>query len=134
LSDHSIKPTGDGRFTLRYDPGIPRGFRPPITHRQRLWTAWERIQCPILILRGVASDLLLPRTAEEMVRRNPRATLVEVPDCGHAPPLLEESQARIVEDWLQSQQHDGRGGARGAPKATRPGNGRPGLAAAAGNP
>lgn len=132
LSDHSIKPAGDGRFTLRYDPGIPRGFTPPITHRQRLWAAWERIQCPILILRGITSDLLLPRTAEEMVRRNPHATLVEVPDCGHAPPLLDESQTRIVEDWLASQENESRGGKRSS-KPTSLANGRPGLPAATGN-
>jgi pimeloyl-ACP methyl ester carboxylesterase len=133
LSDHSIKPLGDGRFTLRYDRGIPRGFTPPITHRHRLWTAWDRIQCPILLLRGAASDLLLPKTAEEMVRRNPRATLVEVPDCGHAPPLLADAQIRIVEDWLQSQQIESRGGGKRSSKPTSLGNGRPELRAAAGN-
>jgi pimeloyl-ACP methyl ester carboxylesterase len=132
LSDHSIKPLEGGRFTLRYDRGIPRGFTAPVTHRRRMWEAWERIACPILILRGAASDLLLPKTAEEMVRRNPRATVVEVPDCGHAPPLLADAQIRIVVDWLQRQEHEGRGGARRASKPTRPSNPGPGLAAAAG--
>lgn len=101
LSDHSIKPLDNGRFALRYDRAIPRGFKPPMIHRRRLWTAWERIRCPILLLRGEDSDLLLPRTAEEMVQRNPRAKLVEVPDCGHAPALLKESQTRIIEEWLR---------------------------------
>ena len=104
LSDHSIKPLDNGRFVLRYDRAIPWGFKPPMIHRRRLWTAWERIRCPILLLRGEASDLLLPRTAKEMVQRNPRAKLVEVPGCGHAPALLEESQTRIVEEWLRGQE------------------------------
>ena len=134
LSDHSIKPLDGGGFTLRYDRNLPRGFTAPVTHRHRMWKAWERIECPILILRGTESDLLLPKTAEEMVRRNPRATVVEVPDCGHAPPLLADSQIRIVEGWLQSQEHDGRGRARRASKPTRPSNPGPGLAAAAGDP
>jgi pimeloyl-ACP methyl ester carboxylesterase len=133
LSDYSIKPLDGGGFTLRYDRGIPRGFTAPVTHRQRMWKAWERIECPILILRGAESDLLLPKTAEEMVRRNPRAKLVEVPDCGHAPPLLAESQTRIVEDWLQSQENEGRGGGKRSSKPTSPGNGRPRLPAAARN-
>ena len=104
LSDHSIKPLDNGRFALRYDRAIPWGFKPPMIHRRRMWTAWESIRCPILLLRGEDSDLLLPRTAKEMVQRNPRAKLVEVPGCGHAPALLEESQTRIIEEWLRCQE------------------------------
>ncbi len=104
LSDYSIEPFEDGRrYRLRYDRAITRGFKPPVLHRRRLWVAWERIACPILLLRGVASDLLLPATAKRMIARNTHATLVEVPDCGHAPPLLDERQTRIVEEWLERQ-------------------------------
>jgi pimeloyl-ACP methyl ester carboxylesterase len=103
LSDHSIKPLDNGRFALRYDRNIPWGFKPPVIHRRRLWSAWDRIQCPTLVLRGADSDLLLPRTAKEMLERNPHARLVEIPACGHAPPLLEESQTQVVEEWLRAQ-------------------------------
>lgn len=105
LSDHSIKPLAGGRFAMRYDRAIPKGFRPPMLHRRRLWAAWDRIECPILILRGVTSDLLLPDTAAEMVHRNPRASLVDVPGCGHAPPLLDEAQTRLIEEWLTLEEH-----------------------------
>jgi pimeloyl-ACP methyl ester carboxylesterase len=35
-----------------------------------------------------------------MTRRGPLATLVEIPGCGHAPPLLAQQQIDIVADWL----------------------------------
>jgi hypothetical protein len=35
-----------------------------------------------------------------MTGRGPKATLVEVPGVGHAPMFLEESQVRIVQNFL----------------------------------
>jgi len=46
------------------------------------------------------ADLLLPEVAEEMRRRGPRATLVTVSGCGHAPALNVPEQFAIVERFL----------------------------------
>ena len=100
LSDHSIRPNGQGGYRLHYDRRLTLGFQYPSIHSRKLWTAWERIKCPILILRGADSDLLLPQTASEMIKRNSRATIVEIPGCGHAPPLLEVAQIDVIVDWL----------------------------------
>ena len=100
LSDHSIRPNGQGGYRLHYDRRLTLGFQYPAIHSRKLWTAWERIKCPILILRGADSDLLLPQTASEMIKRNSRATIVEIPGCGHAPPLLEGAQIDVIIDWL----------------------------------
>jgi pimeloyl-ACP methyl ester carboxylesterase len=100
LSEHSVRPDGKGGYCLRYDRRLTNGFRGPGERRHRLWSAWERIRCPILILRGIESDLLLPKTAAEMLRRNPRARLVEIDGCGHAPGLMDEAQIKVVVDWL----------------------------------
>ncbi|MBL8881311.1 MAG: hypothetical protein JNG88_19590, partial [Phycisphaerales bacterium] len=51
-------------------------------------------------LRGAQSDILLHDTAAEMTTRGPQAQLVEVPAVGHAPMFLEESQVRIVQNFL----------------------------------
>src|SRR5258706_13491458 len=83
-----------------HDRRLTLGFQYPSIHSRKLWTAWERIKCPILILRGADSDLLLPQTASEMIKRNSRATIVEIPGCGHAPPLLEVAQIDVIVDWL----------------------------------
>jgi pimeloyl-ACP methyl ester carboxylesterase len=65
-----------------------------------LWTLWDAVRCPVLVLRGADSDVLLRHTAEEMVRRGPRARLVEFPGIGHAPALLAPEQIGVVRDWL----------------------------------
>ena len=45
-----------------------------------------------MALRGETSDLLLPSTAREMTWRGPKAELIEVPGCGHAPALMDPQQ------------------------------------------
>jgi len=35
-----------------------------------------------------------------MAERGPRAEGVEIEGCGHAPALMDESQIRLVTDWL----------------------------------
>jgi len=65
-----------------------------------LWRFWDAIRCPVLVLRGERSDLLLRETAEEMTTRGPRADLIEFRDCGHTPPLLDRSQIDPVVAWL----------------------------------
>ena len=65
-----------------------------------LWPVWDQIHCPVLVLRGVQSDLLLGEIAEEMTRRGPRAKVVEIDGTGHAPALMAKDQIEIVRDWL----------------------------------
>jgi pimeloyl-ACP methyl ester carboxylesterase len=54
------------------------------------------------VLRGVASDLLLPDAAREMTARGPKATIVEIEGCGHAPALNVASQIKLVRDFLEA--------------------------------
>jgi pimeloyl-ACP methyl ester carboxylesterase len=82
------------------DPGIARAFRPTLAYNLSLWRYWDAIRCPTLVLRGATSDLLPRETAAEMARRGPRARVVEIPGCGHAPALLNTEQIGIVADWL----------------------------------
>jgi pimeloyl-ACP methyl ester carboxylesterase len=64
---------------------------------------WDQIRCPVLVLRGAQSDVLMRETAEEMTRRGPRAELVEFPDCGHVPALMNDEQIRVIEHWLDGE-------------------------------
>jgi pimeloyl-ACP methyl ester carboxylesterase len=100
LAEHSAARREDGRFGLSYDPrlGIPLK-REPIEDVD-LWPVWDQIRCPVLVLRGRTSDLLLPGTAAEMSRRGPKAELVEIDGTGHAPALMAKDQIEIVRDWL----------------------------------
>jgi pimeloyl-ACP methyl ester carboxylesterase len=65
------------------------------------WAAYDAIDAPTLCLRGESSDLLLPEVAEEMRRRGPRAEVVTIPGCGHAPALNVPEQLALVERFLE---------------------------------
>jgi pimeloyl-ACP methyl ester carboxylesterase len=67
-----------------------------------LWEAYDAIEAPTLCLRGENSDLLLPDTAGEMQRRGPRAVVVTIAGCGHAPALNVPDQFDLVDRFLSS--------------------------------
>jgi pimeloyl-ACP methyl ester carboxylesterase len=87
-------------YVMLCDPLIARAFRSPWQYHLDLWKYWRAIDIPILVLRGVESDLLPQDLAAEMKRRNPRMELHEIPDCGHAPTLMTPDQIKIVADFL----------------------------------
>lgn len=101
MADRTVRRDETGALRLHYDPRIAESFRATAGRDLDFWPMWERIACPVLVLRGEDSDLLLAETAEEMTRRGPRARVVEIAGCGHAPALMDESQVALVVDWLR---------------------------------
>lgn len=99
LTETSTRRLPDGRVTPHYDPQMVRQF---IDHPDdyELWAEWDRLNLPVLCLRGESSDLLLAETAEAMRVRGPRAELVTVAGCGHAPALNVPAQFARVERFL----------------------------------
>jgi pimeloyl-ACP methyl ester carboxylesterase len=100
LTRHSLREIDGGRLALAYDPGIVE----PLKEMQRadfhIWPLWDQIRCPVLVLHGKESDVLLQSTVEEMKRRGPRIEVVEIDGVGHAPTLTDPKHIRIVRDWL----------------------------------
>jgi len=97
----NVRQRPDGRWGLAYDPGIAVPFRqqpaPPA-----LWSVWDAIACPTLVLRGAQSDLLSAATATEMAQRGPRPRVVEFAGVGHAPMLLAADQVDTVAAFLRA--------------------------------
>ncbi len=108
LAEHSVRPAGGepggegaaGALRLHYDPAILTTFGAGPIEDVDLWAVWDRIEQDLLVLRGARSDLLLVETAAEMAVRGPRARVVEIPGCGHAPGLMDPAQIALVRDWL----------------------------------
>jgi pimeloyl-ACP methyl ester carboxylesterase len=99
LAETSARRTADGKVTPHYDPKMVLQFEHyPNDYDQ--WDAWDAIDVPTLVLRGETSDLLLAETAEEMRKRGPRAVVVTIPGCGHAPALNVPEQLGLVERFL----------------------------------
>ncbi len=105
LTEHYFVRTADGRLRVHYDPNIGKQFSLPLLMDIVLWRVWEKVSCPVLILRGAESDLLLAATIAEMKRRGTAAARglvqsVEFSGCGHVPILMTETQTRPIEDFL----------------------------------
>jgi pimeloyl-ACP methyl ester carboxylesterase len=99
LAETSTRRTDAGKVTPHYDPKMVLQFTQHPDDYD-LWGAWDAIDVPTLCLRGENSDLLLPEVAEAMRSRGPRAVVVTIPGCGHAPALNVPDQIALVERFL----------------------------------
>jgi pimeloyl-ACP methyl ester carboxylesterase len=100
LAEHSASRREDGTFRLSYDQRLGEPMKRGPIEDVDLWPVWDQISCPVLVLRGAESDLLLAETAEEMTRRGPGAEIIQIDGTGHAPALMAKDQIEIVRDWL----------------------------------
>lgn len=100
MAAHGARYNKDGTVGPSYDPAIAEAFRREPIVDVDLWSIWDAIDCPVLVLRGAESDLLLAETAAEMIRRGPDATVVEFAGIGHAPVLQSDDQIRVIRDFL----------------------------------
>jgi pimeloyl-ACP methyl ester carboxylesterase len=101
LTETSARRTAEGKVTPHYDPNMVMQFLHH-EHDYDQWEAYDAIDVPTLCLRGASSDLLLAETAEEMRKRGPRAVVVTIPGCGHAPALNVPEQFALVERFLNA--------------------------------
>ncbi len=94
MARHGIRRREDGRYELKMDPRL-RGVgatESPEAAAERgramselLWKALARISCPTLVVRGAASDVLAPDTADRMVEEMlAQGRLAVVPQAGHS--------------------------------------------------
>jgi pimeloyl-ACP methyl ester carboxylesterase len=94
MARHGIRRREDGRYQLKMDPRL-RGVgstESPEAAAERgramselLWKALARISCPTLVVRGAASDVLAPDTADRMVDETlAHGRLAVVPQAAHS--------------------------------------------------
>lgn len=96
----SARDLGNAEIGLAYDPGIAVPMKAMPMQDVDLWSVWSNVQCPVLVIRGEQSDLLLADTARQMTGSGPRAELAVLPGIGHAPTLMPEDQIVLVSEWL----------------------------------
>lgn len=110
LAEHSVEPTPEGEFRLRYDPnigGAPGGapdlefpLGPNFLSGIDLWATWRETRCPTLVLRGAESDVLSQDTVAQMRAMRPGVEALELPGVGHAPALMSYDQIAAVRGFL----------------------------------
>ena len=101
MAEHSAHTLPNGKLALAHDPAIAVNFR-ALTKDADFWDIYDRIRCPVLLLRGTLSDVLMTDVAQAMTQRGPRAKLVEYAGVGHAPALMEKDQIACIRDFLST--------------------------------
>jgi len=106
LSRHYFVEDGAG-WIAHYDPAIGDAFADVPDDDVAFWPVWQTIDCPVMVLRGEASDLLSRETALTMTRGGPAgdgpaALLETLPGVGHAPTLIRPEQVALVSRFLSS--------------------------------
>lgn len=90
----------NGKLVLTYDPALANTLAAFDVNAPMpdLWPQFDLLaHVPMLIIRGAVSDLLSPQTVAEMCARRQQCDVLEVPDQGHAPLLIEpETIAHIA--------------------------------------
>ena len=105
LTETSTRRLPDGRVTPHYDPAIVQQFF-RAEPEYDMWSQYDALTLPVMVLRGANSDLVLPPTLEAMRSRGPGALghlqVHEIAGCGHAPALNVPEQWRLVTEFLNS--------------------------------
>lgn len=69
-----------------------------------IWSYTRRIACPVLTLRGKASDAFPPAAARRLKSIIPELELVEIADTGHFLPMEQPQEcARVIAEFLHKQ-------------------------------
>jgi pimeloyl-ACP methyl ester carboxylesterase len=91
----------DGSVAFDYDKAISQPVQSGDVAPPDLWPFFDALApVPLLLVRGALTDLLAEETVEEMSRRSPTMTRVDVPDVGHAPLLTEPVAAEAIDAFL----------------------------------
>ena len=110
VTRHSVSLQPTGLYRLGWDPAIIgampeqgiEGIKLSLDFLSGidLWPIWDKVRCPVLVIRGGDSDLLTPATVARMRASRPDTRVVEFPGIGHAPWLMSEEQIAVVRDFL----------------------------------
>ena len=102
LAETSARMTVGGQVVQHYDPAIVTPMQGVPLADVDLWTIWPACtRRPTLVVRGEHSGLLTAETAARMAE-HPLVQLATIPDCGHAPSLMQGSQIALVAQFLAS--------------------------------
>jgi pimeloyl-ACP methyl ester carboxylesterase len=103
LTEHSFRrDEGTSKWVARHDPSIARTYRQWQFVSVDLWRFWREVSAPVLILRGIDSDFLLPAVVSRMLASGPAAEAVELAGCGHVPSLMRDEHIEPVLSFLQT--------------------------------
>jgi pimeloyl-ACP methyl ester carboxylesterase len=80
LVRHTMKADDTGKLIFKYDPALRYS---ELVNLEWLWPYIEKITCPVLVVRGMESPLLLREGVYKMRDNLPNVSLVEIENVGH---------------------------------------------------
>ncbi len=117
LTENSIQEIAPGKYVSKLDHGVKRSqTRSKLAWKSLLnphkalegtlfdldlWQIWRKVSCPVLVIHGTRSDVLVSSTIEKMQRIHPNVEVLEVADSGHAPALIDVKQQDVIYQWLK---------------------------------
>lgn len=103
MAEHNARALDNGCISYAYDPKIAQIFKTHPIGMADLWTYWKKIKGPTLVLHGVQSLVLTQGIIDDMQVEYKGSALdvIQFPDCGHVPSLMEASQIEKVREWLK---------------------------------
>lgn len=103
----TYRENADGTISPAYDPAISESIKgaQPATVPAELWPLWGALSAlPVLVVRGMLSDLLSGETVVQMAGRHSGPFVsVNLPDRGHAPLLDELPALAAIKAFLTDQ-------------------------------
>ena len=105
FSKHIVKKDKDSSlYVLKYDPKITNDIRnSKKSDKISLWFWWNRVKCPVLLISGSESEVLLPQTIEKMRLCKHRFEEYKIFGAGHFPILFNKDHINRVLQWIDSQ-------------------------------
>lgn len=89
----------DGGRVYRHDVRALQEYRLGARKCVRQWEQWDALACPVLAIRGMESDVLMPQTLRRM-QRKASVTVMHVPFTGHTPTLSDPNHIECIREWL----------------------------------
>lgn len=116
LTENSVQSIGPGKWSPNLDPRItltpakskllwqclvnPHKALEGTFFDVDLWHIWRQITCPVLIIHGKNSDILLDSIIEKMKVSHAQTEVLSIAQAGHAPALLDSFQHHAIHQWL----------------------------------
>ena len=109
LTDYYYVSQADGSVKLHFDLTIATEVKAQVANMSpeaikageaALWASLKSFATPVMVLRGEDSDLLSEQTLAQMLACNPFVSASTIPNCGHAPHLMDDHQAQLIHSFL----------------------------------
>ena len=105
----SVAVTEEGSYAWDFDPifrdATARPPEPDPGQRRmvNLWDCVERVQCPVMIVRGSETDMLTPEAVQRLHRRIPGSRVSLIEEAGHSVPSDQPAAlGQHIREFLQS--------------------------------